>query len=177
MKRVTISQEEHFTRIESEFDEPAMDVIRGMYDDGIALRVIGGALGVPGDTLCGWVRRWGWSRPSIGRSRAHPAYERVTAEFSHDAINLICSDRKLGATYREIGEKYGISNPTIIRWLRRGEPDFVGTKREPVLVSPPEVSAEVRERRRLRCIEHNRRMKEHNRGWFRWNVFDRRRRE
>lgn len=169
MKRVTTSQEEHFARIEAEFDEPAMDVIRVMYDMGIALRIIGGAIGVPGDTLMGWVRRWGWSRPDIGKNRAHPAYVRITERFGHDAISLVCSDRKLGLKYREIAEKYNITNPTIIRWLRIGEPDFVGTKQAPVLVSPPEISDEERERRRAVCIEHNRRMKKKRKGWFAWS--------
>jgi len=168
-KRITITRREHFARIEAEFNEPAMDVIRAMYDNGVALRVIGGALGVPGDTLMYWVRQWGWTRPDIGKCRPYPVYHRVTQEFGHDAISLVCSDRKMGMKYREIREKYGITNPTIIKWLRMGEPDFVGNKQSPVLVSPPEVSNEERERRRQRCIEHNRRMKQKRRGWFAWN--------
>jgi uncharacterized protein YjcR len=165
-KRITVSQAEHFARIGAEFREPAIGVIRGMYDDGIALRVIAGALGVPGGTLMGWVRRWGWSRPDIGKNRARPAYERITREFGHDAIALVCSDRKMGMKYHEIAAKYDISNPTIIRWLRIGLPDFVGDKQEPVQVSSPVVSHKERERRRLACIEHNREMKKAKRGWF-----------
>jgi hypothetical protein len=164
-KRITISQAEHFAHIEAEFGEPAMDVIREMYDDGIALRIIAGALDVPGDTLMGWVRRWGWSRPDIGRNRAHPVYERITQEFGHNAIALVCSDRKMGMKYHEIAKKYGISNPTIIRWLRIGLPSFVGDKYEPVQVAPPVISDEERRRRRLACIAHNQEMREGKAGW------------
>jgi len=165
-KRITVSQAAHFAHIEAEFGEPAMDVIRGMYDDGIALRVIAGAIDVPGDTLMGWVRRWRWSRPDIGKERVHSVYERITQEFGHNAIALVCSDRKMGMKYHEIAAKYGISNPTIIDWLRIGLPDFVGDKYEPVQIAPPEIGDEERERRRLACLEHNRDMKRRKVGWY-----------
>ena len=165
-KRITISQEEHFTRIEAEYGYPAKDVIRGMYDAATPLRVIAGALDVPPSTLMGWVRRWGWSRPDIGKDRMWTARARITREWGHDAIRLICADRKMGMKYREIAAKYDITNPTIIRYLRIGAPHLVGDKLSPVQVAPPEISDEERERRRLACIEHNKQMRAANRGWF-----------
>jgi len=165
-KRITISQKEHFACIEEEFDYSAKDVIRGMYDAATPLRVIAGALDVPPSTLMGWVRRWGWTRPDIGKDRSWEARSRISERWGHDAIRLVCADRKMGMKYREIEAKYGITNPTIIRYLRIGAPHLVGDKLSPIQVSPPEISDEERERRRLACIEHNKRMKVQNRGWF-----------
>jgi hypothetical protein len=165
-KRVTISQEEHFAHIEDDFGYFAKDVIRGMYDTDTPLRVIAGALCVPPSTLMGWVRRWGWSRPDIGKDRPWEARSRISKEWGHDAIRLVCADRKMGSKYREIADKYRITNPTIIRYLRIGEPHLVGDKQSPVQVAPPEISNEERERRRRACIEHNQCMKAANQGWF-----------
>jgi len=170
-KRITISQEEHFARIEAEYGYPARDVIWGMYDAATPLRVIAGALDVPPSTLMGWVRRWGWTRPDIGRDRAWEARSRISREWGHDAIRLICADRKMGMKYHEIANKYDITNPTIIRYLRIGAPYLVGDKLSPVQVGPPEISDEERERRRRACIEHNERMKVANRGWFADQMF------
>jgi uncharacterized protein YjcR len=172
-KRVTVSQAEHFARIEGEFGESPMKIIREMYEDGIALRVIAGALDVPGDTLMGWVRRWGWNRPDIGRDRPNSVYNRVTNEWGHDAIALVCSDRKMGMKYHEIAARYNITNPTIIKWLRIGAPWIVGTKMEPIQVAPPTISAKERARRSAACVEHNKRMCEERRGWFvdHWALF------
>lgn len=164
-KRITISQEEHFARIEADFDYPAKDVIRGMYDAATPLRVIAGALDVPSSTLMGWVRRWGWSRLDIGKDRAWEARSRISEEWGHNAIYLVCADRKMGMKYREISAKYNISNPTIIRYLRIGAPDLVGCKSAPIQVAPPEISDDERERRRLACIKHNQEMKAANIGW------------
>ena len=163
---MNISQEEHFARIEAGFGYPAKDVIRGMYDAATPLRVIAGALEVPPSTLMGWVRRWGWSRPNIGKDRPWEVRSRIEEEFGYNAIRLVCADRKMGMKYREIADKYGITNPTIIRYLRIGAPYLVGDKLSPVQVAPPEISDGERERRRLACIEHNRQMKASNEGWF-----------
>lgn len=158
--------EEHFTHIEAEFGYSAKDVIRGMYNAATPLRVIAGALGVPPSTLMGWVRRWAWNRPGIGKDRPWEARSRISREWGHDAIRLVCADRKMGMKYREIADKYDITNPTIIRYLRMGAPYLVGDKLSPVQVTPPEISDEERERRRLACIEHNRQMKAAGEGWF-----------
>jgi len=87
-KRITISQEEHFTRIEAEYGYPAKDVIRGMYDAATPLRVIAGALDVPPSTLMGWVRRWGWSRPDIGKDRMWTARARIRDEVPRDCCQI-----------------------------------------------------------------------------------------
>jgi len=156
----------HYRRIEAEYGYPPEDVIRGMFEAHTPLTVMAGALGISYGEMHEWVAELGLEREPISPENRCHTQERLWNEYDQNPITLICSDRANGMTYREIRERYGVSQGFVADCLRRGAPWLIGDRYEPVMVGPPQLSDEERQRRAEQCREHNRRMKAENRGWF-----------
>lgn len=156
----------HYRRIQQEFGEEPETIIQEMFEEGHAITVIAGVLGLSYGETHEWIQELGLSRPPIRRCSQHPVKERIRHEFGFDPIRLICSDRAMGMTYREIGEKYRVSNAFIAGCLRQGAPWLIGDQIDAYKVRPDNVSEEGRRRRSENARRHNQRMKAENRGWF-----------
>jgi transposase len=156
----------HYKRIEEEFGYPPEDVIRGMFEADTPLTVMAGALGISYPEMHEWVKELNLERPSIAPENRHLTKERLWDEHGQNPVTLICSDRAMGMTYREIRRKYDVSQGFVANCLRQGASWLIGDRFSPVTVRPPLLSNEERQRRSRRCKEHNRYMKEAGRGWF-----------
>ncbi len=134
-------------RAQAEFGNDTDTVIREMFAEGYALRVIAGVLETSQTYVCKRVRRLGLCRPPI---------KRVEFPSQMPALSRnVCADR-IGSrlTYQEIRAKYGIGNGMITEILRRYAPAWVGDKRNHIQVRPPDVSPAERQRRAERIRKH-----------------------
>ena len=156
----------HHWRIFRQYGRWPEIVIREMFEFSTPLTVMAGALGISYAEMHEWVRELRLEREPIQPLNRHLAKERIRAEYDHDPVALICSDRKMGMTYREIRTKYGVSAGFVADCLREGAPWLIGDAISPVRVGPNRLSNEERQRQRERCRQHNRRMKIANVGWF-----------
>lgn len=155
----------HYRRIEDEYGYPPEDVIRGMFEAGTPLTVMAGALGISYAEMHEWIKELRLEREPISPLNRQPVKERIREEHGHDPVTLVCSDREMGMTYREIRAKYGVSAGFVANCLREGAPWLIDPVM-PITVGTPNLSDEERRRRSERCREHNQQMKATNRGWF-----------
>lgn len=134
-------------RVQAEYGVATDTLIREMFAEGYALRVISGVLEASQSYVCRRVRQLGLSRAPIKR-----------VEFPSKMPGLsrdVCADRIGGKlTYKEIGVRYNIGNATITEILRRYAPDWVGNKHMHVLVGLPTISPDERQRRAERIHNH-----------------------
>jgi len=158
----------HYRRIEQEFGRAPEIIIREMFETETPLTVMAGALGISYGEMHEWVKELDLERDSIPRDNKHPTKERLRDEYDRDPVQMICSERAMGLSYQEIREKYGVSQGFIADCLHEGASWLIGPPHAPVTVRPPRLSDELRAAMRERCREHNRRMKEVGRGWFRY---------
>ena len=157
----------HYRRIEEEFGESPERIIERMFlYDGLPITVMAAELGISYGEMHEWIRDLNLSRVPITPRRSHRAKERLRREYETDPVQLICSERIMGKSYREIRDEYGVSAGFVAACLREGAPWIIGDRDLPVTVRPPRLSDEERCRRSERCREHNARMKEDCRGWF-----------
>lgn len=156
----------HHARIEQEYGRSPHIVIREMFEYGVPLTVMAGALHISYGEMHEWVRELGVSRPSIERDNPYPTRRRIEEQFGYDAVALICADRKMGMSYAEIKQRYGVSSGFVAQCLHEGASWLIGDPIFPVTVRAPQIDKEERARMSCRCIEHNLQMKRDGTGWF-----------
>jgi len=158
----------HHERIRREFEQEPETIIQEMFEADTPLTVMAGVLGISYGEMHEWVEELGLKREAIARDNPHPVKERLRREHGIDAVRLICSERANRMSYEEIRGKYEVSSGFIANCLHEGAPWLIGTPWAPVIVRPPKLNDELRAKMAERCREHNRRMKQENRGWFRY---------
>lgn len=157
----------HIQRIQAEFNEPPETIIHEMFQEGMPIPVMAGALDISYGEMHEWIKELGLSREPIPRANHCHTQERLRREWGHDPMALICSDRACDLTYQEIREKYGVSTGFIADCLRRGAPWLLyGAMLQYQVHRPERVSEAGRLARSENARQHNAEMKARNKGWF-----------